>query len=332
MIATEATPLQRLVIYKHLELPLVARRLKRLFRVNDGYREESVHIPISAPTKAFARSLVVRSEAQPLELCSAVPWNIGIDKRRPAKMLSQLWMFGTPFHTGLSDEQQIEMSWLEIARDVSSLIKLKESTSALYTLYLNRHKRSLPAEIQTYLQVHAKEEIEHALALNRYMTMAGLPTYRSFPAYGHIAGLFPEMHPSIGILGNLLLSWIIDAGAMYATQAGEVDPLTRSIFKLHHADKKRHLDLSRQMVEDYLTDCGRQERHRLRLIFSWVIPDMLASYRFEPEIARHTSFNLPFNTGRSELVWAVRGSAHNNLLDHERFKALESWLWTMALT
>lgn len=331
MTALQPTAIQRLLVYSELELPLVLRRLVRLFRVRKDTQGELVHIPISGPTLSQVHTLLRKSHERPLELQTAVPWDIGIDRSRPAKALSQLWIYGTPFYDLLNERQRIELSWLEVARDVSTLIKLKEYTSSLYTGYLSKYKRSLPSVVQDYLLVHAKEEIVHALILRRYMSLAGLPTYESFPAYGHIAALFPEMHPCIGILGNLLMGWIIDAGAMYATQSTSIDVITREVFKLHHADKVRHLDFSRRMVEDYFAEGSRQERQRVRQIFSWVIPDMLAAYRFEPEVAKHTSFEYPLNTDKTDFVTAIRQSAHNGLLDDARFPELMSWLWTMDL-
>lgn len=331
MNAIQPTTMQRLLAYSELELPLVFKRIERLFLVRKDFEGELVRIPLSDATLSHVHTLLRKSYQKPLELQTAVPWSIGIDRDRPAKALTQLWLYGTPFYELLTERQRIEVSWLEIARDVSSLIKLKEYTSSLYIGYLNQYKRSLPPAIQDYLLVHAKDEIVHALTLKQYMRLAGLPDYGNFPAYGHIAALFPEMHPCIGILGNLLMGWIIDAGAMYSTQTSDIDGITRELFKLHHVDKSRHFDFSRRVVEDYFSGTSRQERQRVRQIFRWVIPDMLATYRFEPEIARHTSFEFPISAAKPEFVNAIRQSAHNSLMDDLRFTELMNWLWTMDL-
>lgn len=322
---------ERLVVYSERELPLIFKRLARLFRIRKDIEGEFVRLPVAERTLSHVHALLRKSSERPLGLESAVTWDLGVNRHCPAKDLSQLWLYGTPFHQLLSEEQRIELSWLEIARDVSSLIKLKEYTSSLYTGYLNKYKRSLPSPVQDYLLVHAKEEIAQALVLKRYLKFAGLPTFNSFPAFGHISALFPEMHPCFGIMGNLLLGWIIDAGAMYATQSTGVDALTRQVIKLHHVDKVRHLDFSRRLVDDYFNDSTRQERHRVRQIFRRVIPDMLNSYRFDPEIARHTSFDFPISADKQEFVNAIRQSAHNEWLDNVRFADLRTWLLTLDL-
>ncbi len=322
---------ERLVIYSERELPLVLKRLGRLFRIRKDSEGEFVRLPVAERTLSHVHTLLRKSNERPLGLEGSVPWDLGIDRNCAAKDLSQLWLYGTPFHQLLNEEQRIELSWLEIARDVSSLIKLKEYTSSLYTGYLNKYKRSLPSAVQDYLLVHAKEEIAHALVLKRFMKLAQLPTFNSFPAFGHISALFPEMHPCFGIMGNLLLGWIIDAGAMYSTQSPGVDALTREVIKLHHVDKVRHLDFSRRLVDDYFTDSTRQQRQRVRQIFKRVIPDMLDSYRFDPEIARHTSFEFPVSMDKQEFVRAIRHSAHNEWLDKVRFADLRKWLLTLDL-
>lgn len=331
MNATYPSTIQRLQAYSDLELPLVLKRLRRLFRIRKDCDGELTHIPISDPTLSQVHTLLRRSYDRPLDVRTAIPWDLGVDRDRPAKVLSQLWMCGTPFGDSMTERQRIELSWLEIARDVSWLIKLKESTSALYMGYLNQYKRSLPPVVQDYLLVVAKEEIVHALMFKRFMSVAGLPAFTKFPVFGHIAALLPEMHPCVGILGQLIPGWIIHAGAMFATQSAAIEALTREVFNLHHVDKARHLDFSRRMVEDYFSDAPRQERQRVRQMFRQIIKDMLASYRFSSEVARHTSFEFPIDTTKRDLVKAIRESMSNTRLDDARFAELMNWLWTMDL-
>lgn len=321
----------RLQAYFDLEWPLVLNRMGCLFRARRSIDGEKAYIPVSHATQSLVHTLLRKSYDRPLEVRTAIPWDMSIDSGRPAKALSQLWLYGTPFHELLNPQQRVEVSWLEIARDVSWLIRLKECMSSLYTSYPSRYRRSMPSEVQDYLLVQSKEDIVHALMLKRYLSMAVLPTFRQFPAFERIAALLPEMHPCIAIVVNLVLTWVIDASAMYATQNTGIDVLTREIFKLHHADKVRHLDFSRRLIEDYFSDSSKEDRDRVRQILAWIIPEMLFSYRFSPEIADHTSFEYPVNTRRDEFVKAIRQSAHNEQLDRERFHELDSWLWTMDL-
>lgn len=321
----------RLHAYMDLEWPLVLNRLGCLFRARKNIEGEKTHIPISGATLSHVHTLLRKSDERPLEVRTAIPWDLGINRDRPAKALSQLWMYGTPFHELLSPQRRIDMSWLEIARDVSWLIKLKECMASLHASYPNRYRRSIPTVVQEYLLVQSKEDIVHVLMLNRYMRMAGLPTFKHFPAFERISALLPEMHPCIAIVCNLVLTWLIDASIMYATDGSDIDVLTREMFKLHHAEKVRHLDFSRHLIEDYFSENSKEDRQRVRQILGWIIPEMFSSYRFSPEIATHTSFEFPVDTRKQDMVRAIRQSAHNELLDRERFKALDSWLWTMDL-
>lgn len=319
----------RLQAYFDLEWPLVFQRLVRLFRARRNLEGENTYIPIGYETMALVRTLLRKSDERPLEVRTAIPWDLGIDRDRPAKVLSQLWVYDTLPHQVLTEQQRIETSWLEIARDVSWLIKIKECMSSLYTSFPSRYRRSMPPEVLDYLLVQSKEDIVHVLMLKRYMSMAGLPTFEHFPAFERISALLPEMHPGIAIVSNLVLTWIIDAGAMYATQSTGIDVITREIFKLHHADKSRHLDFSRRVIEDYFSDSSREDRQRLRQILGWVIPEMLSSYRFSPEIKAHASFAFPVDA--PSMITAIQQSEHNEILDRERFQKLDVWLWTMGL-
>lgn len=103
----------------------------------------------------------------------------------------------------------------------------------------------------------------HALVPKRFMKLTVLPTFNSFPAFGHISALFPKMPPCFGIMGNLLLDWIIDVDAMHSTQSTGVDALTREVIKLHHVDKVRYLDFSRRLVDNYFTDSTRHQKQRV---------------------------------------------------------------------
>lgn len=317
--------------YLALEWPLVFKRAGRLLCVQKNIDGELIHIPVSNETLSHVHTLLKKSYDKPLEFRTAIPWDMRPDLSKPAKALSQLWTYGTPFHELLTEEQRIELSWLEIARDVSWLIQLKEQISPLFMGYLNKYGRALRPEVKEYLLVQAKEEIVHALVLKRYLTMANMPTFRRFPALARVSALLPEMHPCIVIAINLVLTWVIDASTVYATQTTGVDVITREVFKVHHADKVRHLDFARRLVEDHFSESSRAHRQRVRLVLNWVIPEMFDSHRFSPEIAAHTCFDFPVNTERQDMVWAIQKSAHNELLDQERFRELHSWLWTMDL-
>jgi len=49
--------------------------------------------------------------------------------------------------------------------------------------------------------------------------------------------------------------------------------------------KIRHLEFLRRVIEDYLGNTSIRERHKFWDIFRHVVPEILAAFRFDPEIA-----------------------------------------------
>ena len=331
MTFTDLSAVQRLRFFTTIEFPVIGKRLEGIFWLHGTKKSREVDLPIGQDTVLLVSQLLRKSHQHPLELETALPWNMGVDREMLPKRLDQLWLYGTTFFEALSTDERLETAWLETARDISLLIQLKRTVPSLFVGYLNKFSNSLPSSVHDYLLVHALEEITQTLIFRRFTQIANLPYFQRLPAYTQTSALFPEMHPCVGLLGTLLIGWMVDSGAMYATQASGVDPLTREIFKQHHSVKIRHIEFSRRIIEDYLGNASIRERHKFREIFRHVIPEILTSLRFDPEIAQHTSFPFPVSGNHAASIEAVRTSVHSQLLDEERFKSMMNWLWKMEL-
>lgn len=297
MTFNDLPAVQRIRFFKTIEFPIIGKRLERIFRLHDTRMSRGVDLQISQDTALLVSQLLKKSHQHPLEVETALPWDMGVNRELLPKRLDQLWLYGTPFFEVLSTEERLETAWLETARDISLLIQLKRTVPSLFVGYLNKFNNSLPSSVHDYLLVHALEEITQTLIFRRFAKIANLPCFQRLPAYTQTSALFPEMHPCVGLLGTLL----------------------------------RHIEFSRRVIEDYLGNASIRERHKFRDIFKHVIPEIMAAFRFDPEIAQHTSFQFPVSGSHAVSIEAVRTSVHNQFLDEERFRVMMNWLWKMEL-
>ncbi len=331
MSAPETTPVQRLQVFMALDLPLIGHRLKNLLKTSPSFGEDALRFPLAEKTGRTIEQLVNKSHERPLDVNGAIPWDIGIDRSRPPKAMDQLWIYGTPYYDSLSEEQRIETAWIETARDVSMFINLEQFLPPLYMGYVNRYGKSLPKPVFDYLMVFSKEEIVHTMMFRRYMRLAGLPQFRAPAAYAKLVALLPELHPCVGILATLVVEWVAELGAIYGTQGSEVDPLTREMFKQHHYDEVRHIGFACRIVEDYFENSPESELRRIRQLFRRLIPKVIAAFRYNPEVAEHTSFTFPIPSDDWDAIDKVRNSFHNEKLDDLRFKEMINWFRKLEL-
>lgn len=331
MTTAENTFFQRLKLFAALDLPLIGHRFRNLLDTSPSVGQDVLSFPMGERAGKTIGQLINKSHERPLDVNGALPWDIGVDRSRPPKRMDQLWIAGTPYAEGLTAEQRLETAWIETARDVSMFINLEEFLPPLYVGYVNRYGKSLPRPVYEYLMIFAKEEIVHTLMFRRYMQLASLPLFRPPAAYAKLVALLPELHPCQGILATLVVEWTAELGAMNASQSDEVDPLTREMFKQHHHDEVRHIAFACRVVEEYFDDASSKERAKIRRMFRQLIPKVLTAFRYNPEIAEHTSFDFPIAPDDFSAIQSVRTSVHNERLDAVRFREMTNWFIKMGL-
>ena len=311
--------------------PLPHQRLKRLLNTAPSFGNGQVDVPLGEKSARTIAQLISKSHQQPMDLETVIPWAIGVDRSRCPKRLDQLWICGTPYHDQLTEAQRLEAAWLEVARDISMFIYLEEMLPPLYIGYVNRYGNNLPPLIREYLMVFSKEEIVHTQMFRRYMAMAGLPYFAPSVPFAKLGELLPGLHPCVGVLATLVIEWMAECGAMHATQSEEVDPLTRDLFKQHHFDEVRHIAFACRVIEDYFESAPKRELRNVRRMFRQIIPRVVLAYRYNPEIARHTSFHFPIQAGDQRAIDEVQTSAYNEQLDSARFREIKAWFTKMEL-
>lgn len=286
--------------------------------------EEPDILALDASHAKGLSKLIEVSHSDPIDLMTNIPWHLGVNRRLPPRILNHSWLYGTKYYDGLTGDQKLELSWLEIARDVAMFISLEQFLPILYVGFTQKYTGTISNDIAEYLLIFSREEISHTLMFKRYQKTAGLKDYR--PMTGGLVDVLPTMHPIAGVLFTLLVEWIAELGAMYSTQSDEVDPLTRQLFYRHHVDEARHIAFGRWLVERHFATHPEEELVELRQMARNLLDVQIPGFTFNREVIPLTSFDFPFADDDEEAINAVLGSNANAALNNKRFGPLLTWL------
>ncbi len=284
-------------------------------------------IPIKEEHRATVARLAIASHKNPIDIKTVLPWSQGIDRSIAPKRIDQLWIHGTEYVGQLNDEQKLEVAWKEIARDVSMFIWLEQKIPVLYVNMVHKNMGRLSKEVEEYLMVFSKEEIVHTLMFKRYLEMAGLEMFSQPEILTKLLEeVLPNLAPSVTIMVTMIIEWVAENAVMRSTQESGIEPLTREMFHQHHIDELRHIAFARWLGESYFASCSEEDAKLAQVILKEVYYKLLENFSFNPEIARHTSFEFPVDPNDSEAIARVQKSEHNNQLNASRFADIENWL------
>lgn len=260
-----------------------------------------------------------------IDLKSFLPWGEGVDRRLPPKAMDQLWIYGTPYFDALTDEQRLEVAWLETARDASMFIHLEHVIPPVYTGYVHDYREDLDRTVYEYLMIFSREELTHIMAFQRFLKSAGLPWYKRPGSYADLSASLPKMRPELGILFTLMIEWTAELAVMHATQFDGVDKLTRSLFHAHHREEARHIAFGKAVGQGFFERAPAEEAAAVRAHLGSLLSGLIPVFNFNPEIAAYTSFRFPIQPTDEAAIRAVQHSRHNHDLNAVRFKELFTW-------
>ena len=289
-------------------------------------------LPLMPSRVEKVRRLSEASHFQTMDHATVLPWNEPIDKTVAPKHLDHLWIAGTHWAEALSDQDRLELAWLETARDISMFIWLEQAIPPLYMGYITRDHARIPPELQEYLMIFSKEEIVHTLTFKRFMAKASLPMFQPPQGlYALLTETLPTLAPPVGVLFTLLIEWVAEIGAMHTSQGPDIEPMTRTLFRAHHQDEARHIAFGRWIAESYFETANAEEAAKVRAMSRQIFPRLIDMYTYNPEIALHTSFEFLVRPDDPEAIASVWRSEHNARLNAERFSALYAWMDTLGL-
>lgn len=282
-------------------------------------------------------SMINTSHRSPMLLADVLPWSASIDRSALPKLPETSWIYGTKYWDQMSDQQRIEVLWIETARDVSYFIALEQYLPPMYMGYLTAFGSALAPEIEEYMMIFSKEEIVHTQMFRRYLEKNNLPSF----VVPQRAGSAPVMHmlehsprsvpPIVGVLWTLVLEWAAELNAIHGTQADSVEPFTRKMFWAHHIDEVRHITFGKRLVEDYFASKNEEELMGIRNLLKPAIGEVLEEFKFTEQILDFISFTPAFEKADFDAIRAIRASENNTRLNEIRFKDINEWLIKLDL-
>lgn len=284
-------------------------------------------LTLSEERQAKVGKLNDSSHARTMDHATVLPWDREIDKSRYPKDPDHLWIKGTPFHDALSEQQKLELAWLETGRDISMFIWLEQAIPPLYMGYVSRCHDRLSPEVYEYLMVFSKEEIVHTLTFRRFMKKAGLQQWDPpVGLYELLTRTLPTMEPAAGVFFTLLIEWVAELGAMHTSQGDEIEPMTRMLFREHHLDEARHIAFGRWISESFFENGSPEAIAQVRQMTRAIWPRLVDMFTYNPEISRRTSFEFPIAGDDMQRIEQVWRSEHNAALNAVRFAEIRAWL------
>ncbi len=289
-------------------------------------------LPLSEERINKVKKLSKTSHDNVMDFKTVLPWDNGVDKSLYPKQPDHLWIYGTPYCDALTDEQRLELAWLETARDISMFIWLEQTIPVLYMGYITQYGDQLNKETTEYLMIFSKEEIVHTMTFKRFMKIANLDMWHPpVGLYDLLTKTLPKMSPPVGILFTLLIEWVAELGAMHTSQKDNIEPMTRQLFKAHHFDEARHIAFGRWISEAFIENAPAEQVAQVRAMSKEIIPKLINMFTYNPEIPRHTSFDFPIASDDQEKINEIWNSENNQRINSERFTEFYSWIDKLGL-
>jgi P-aminobenzoate N-oxygenase AurF len=271
-------------------------------------------------TKAF-RQLIDKSLRESMDYHLSVPWDMGVDKTKPAKRFEQTWLYHSSAWQRFTPEQQVEITWLETARDVSMVVNLETLIPQLFSTYMNAHSENMSPEIHEYMMIFEREELMHILAFHRYLRVIGHAKHAKMPYFYQLVDHLLTTPPEVGLVFTLLIEWLAEAKVMM-NQTEEVDPLTRALWRAHHIDEVRHIHFGKTIAEAWFAAQPPEATAGIRAKLRETILKMVHAV---PAIQPHASFPFPCDMNDPALIDEVRASESYRQVIDARFGEIFAW-------
>jgi len=274
-------------------------------------------------------NLIIKSHESHMELNDILPWANGIDRSIAPKRADHSWIYGTPYWDALTEEQRVELLWLETAMTASSFIWLEEGLAPLFINLLHKNRKQMPEPIYDYMMVFCKEEIVHTQMFRRFLKLANLPVYER-PELMEFIDTLVEMHPVCGVLCTYLTEGIAEETAMRQDGPG-IEPFTKKLFFEHHREELRHLAFGRWICESFFDAVGPNTKAQIGMLVKGFMSTIVPQFTYNPEISRYLSFDIGIDPNDEEAIDRIRRSANNTRLNDERFGPMLQWIKRLGL-
>ncbi len=289
---------------------------------------EAIVLDNTENSKLFS-SLIKKSLKDPMDYHNTINWSLGFDKSKPSKRFDQVWLYHSPVWNDLTEEQKIELTWLETARDISMFINLEHLIPELYAGFLRNQPERMTDEVYKYLMIFSREELMHILTFNRYLEESHLPKHPKMDYFYKLADQLQGLRPETGITFTLLIEWLAENKAMISSQSEEVDPLTAELWHAHHEEEIRHIAFGKKIAETYFEHAPEEELSVVREQLAEMVRRIVHA---TPIVEDYASFALPESTRSDEFSNLVRASTGYKEMIEGRYHDIFDWCESLGIS
>ncbi|KAA6212101.1 diiron oxygenase [Streptomyces albofaciens JCM 4342] len=264
---------------------------------------------LSRSPHTTAQRLLNASAARSYDPAADIDWS--------APLLDDAWfwpperlaLYGTPLWERMDHRQRLELSRHEAAH----MAQMGHWFELAIIRMLARHlmNRDVLDARAFYALTEMGDETRHITMFGRLLATLGCPVHR-VPA--HIRLPFPPAAAAFQDITTftsaLIIEEVLDRLQREAAQDERVQPLVRSVCRLHVAEEARHVSFARAELREAVTHAsrGRLAFHRLltALVASHTVPPLLRPDRYgdlglAPGEARRQARHNPHH--RATMLW-----------------------------
>ena len=211
-------------------------------------------------------------------------------------------LYGTDLYARMSEEQRIELSKHEMV-SISSvgiwfeIILMQMLLRHLYDeSYSDNHARHTLTEIA--------EECRHSMMFGRFANTVGVEAYRPGGLAHALGRPFKSLStPTLVFAGALYVEEILDGFQRDSMADDRVQPLVRSINRLHVVEEARHMKFAREEMARELLETKAAEKAHDRIVLGGIAyfatenlinPKAYAAVGLDPKEARKVAQANPF--------------------------------------
>jgi hypothetical protein len=222
-----------------------------------------------------AHRLLESSVRHSYDPVSDVDWAAEFVPGLPFMPLERVSLYGTKLWDGLSDEQRIELSKHEIAS--GQLVGLWFEMILMQLLARYAYDLDPRSSHAQYALTELGDETRHSIMFARCAERLGVPRYRPHRAVHELARLAKAALSGPSMFGAVLVAEeTTDRMQRLIMDDEGVQPLIRTVSRIHVVEESRHVRYAREEVVRRMTDLRKARAGAARIEFHRTVTAALA--------------------------------------------------------
>jgi hypothetical protein len=241
-----------------------------------------------------------------------VNWAQALDPDLPCMSWESVSLYGTPLWDGMSDQQRLDLARHEVASLAGAGIWLETVLMRMLLRHINtRDPRS--AHVR-YAFTEIADECRHSIMFGRLITALDCPIYRPGRLAQALSSMLATTANGVEIFaGALIGEEILDQLQRRAISDDNVQPLVRSVDRIHVVEEARHISYARDELARQWQAMSAPRRALTRISVAQTVhvvtsafihPNVYAAVGLNPRDARRQVARSPHR--RQTLTHAAR--------------------------